>query len=249
KYTRKATIFFQILAMAILGNLIARSLKIRKQFKLHTASPKTYQQHTLRKLMESAKYTAFGRQYGFPDILDHETDLDKAFQTRVPIHNYNEIFAQWWHRCLKGEENVTWPGRVKYFALSSGTSESSSKHIPVTMDMIRSIKNVGFRQLYSLVDFDLPPKTFSKGVLMLGGTTSLYEKGGYYEGNMSGISARNMPRWMSSFFYKPGQKISSRPQWEDRIKLIVRKAKEWDVGTVCGVPAWVQIVLEEIIRY
>lgn len=235
--------------MAILGNIIARSLKIRKQFKLHTAPPATYQQNTLRRLLETARYTAFGRRYGFSDMLDHETDLYSAFKSRVPIHTYNEIFAQWWHRCLQGEENVTWPGKVRYFALSSGTSESSSKHIPVTMDMIRSIKHVGFRQLYSLVDFDLPAKTFSKGVLMLGGTTSLYEKGGYYEGDMSGISARNMPRWMSSFFYKPGQKISSRPQWEDRIKLIVRKAKEWDVGTVCGVPAWVQIVLEEIIRY
>lgn len=235
--------------MAILGNLIARSLKIRKKFRLQTASPITYQEQTLKRLLETAQYTAFGRRYGFSQILDNETDLYPAFRERVPIHSYNEIFAQWWHRCLEGEENVTWPGKVRYFALSSGTSESSSKHIPVTMDMIRSIKKVGFRQLYSLVDFDLPPKTFSKGVLMLGGTTSLYEKGGYYEGDMSGISAKNMPKWMSSFFYKPGQRISRRPQWEDRIRLIVRKARDWDVGTVCGVPAWVQIVLEEVIAY
>ncbi len=84
---------------------------------------------------------------------------------------------------------------------------------------------------------------------MLGGTTSLYEKGEYYEGDMSGISARNMPRWLSNFFYKPGQKISKRPNWEDRIKLIVENAKNWDVGTICGVPAWVQIVLEQIVQH
>ncbi len=84
---------------------------------------------------------------------------------------------------------------------------------------------------------------------MLGGTTSLFEKGEYYEGDMSGISAKNMPKWVSSLFYKPGQKISKRPNWEDRIKLIVRNARKWDVGTVCGVPAWVQIVMEEVIRY
>ena len=40
-----------------------------------------------------------------------------------------------------------------------------------------------------------------------------------------------------------------RPKWEDRIKLIVRNARNWDVGIVCGVPAWVQIVFEEIIKY
>jgi hypothetical protein len=84
---------------------------------------------------------------------------------------------------------------------------------------------------------------------MLGGTTSLYERGNYYEGDMSGISAKTMPRWMSSFLYKPGQKISKTKEWEARIKLIVKKARDWDVGTVCGVPAWVQIVLERIIAY
>lgn len=159
------------------------------------------------------------------------------------------MHAQWWHRCQEGQENVSWPGKVKYFALSSGTSESASKHIPVTQDMIRSIKKVGFKQLYSMANFRIRPATFGKGVLMLGGTTSLFEKGEYYEGDMSGISAKNMPRWISSLVYKPGQKISKRPHWEDRIKLIVEKASQWDVGIICGVPAWVQIVLERVISH
>ncbi|HTN16982.1 MAG TPA: GH3 auxin-responsive promoter family protein, partial [Chitinophagaceae bacterium] len=65
----------------------------------------------------------------------------------------------------------------------------------------------------------------------------------------SGISAKNMPKWVSNLLYKPGNKISKRENWEDRIKLIVRKAKTWDVGTICGVPAWVQIVLDRIIKF
>ncbi len=235
--------------MALLGNIISRSFEIRKKFKLPVAPPGTYQRHTLRQLLEKGQYTAFGKQYGFDKILDEEMDFVKAFRERVPVHTYNEMHRQWWYRCQEGEENVTWPGKVKYFALSSGTSESASKHIPVTQDMIKSIKKVGFKQLFSMVDFKVPATAFTKGVLMLGGTTSLFEKGDYYEGDMSGISAKNMPRWISNFFYKPGQKISKRPQWEDRIKLIVRKARQWDVATVCGVPAWVQIVLEEVIRY
>ncbi|RYD56191.1 MAG: GH3 auxin-responsive promoter [Sphingobacteriales bacterium] len=235
--------------MALLGNLIVRSLDIRKKFKLPVASPETYQRHTLRQLLERGQYTSFGKHYGLGKILSEEVDFIKAFREKVPVCTYNDIYKDWWHRCLKGEENVCWPGKVKYFALSSGTSESASKHIPVTNDMIKSTKKVGFKQFYSLTEFKLPPVTFQKGVLMLGGTTSLYEKGGYYEGDMSGISAKKMPRWMSNFFYKPGQRISKRPKWEDRIKLIVRKARQWDVGTVCGVPAWVQIVLQEVINY
>jgi hypothetical protein len=235
--------------MAILGNLIARSLKLRKQFKLPVASPQTYQRHTLRHLLERGQYTSFGKHYGFGDILSKEVDFIKVFRERVPVSSYNEMHSQWWYRCQEGEENVTWPGKVKYFALSSGTSESASKHIPVTQDMIRSIKKVGFKQLYSMANFRIKPVTFEKGILMLGGTTSLFEKGDYYEGDMSGISAMNMPRWMSTLLYKPGQKISKRPKWEDRIDLIVRKATQWDVGTVCGVPAWVQIVMERVIKY
>jgi hypothetical protein len=115
--------------------------------------------------------------------------------------------------------------------------------------MIKSIKKVGFKQLYSMANFDIRPVAFEKGILMLGGTTSLFEKGEYYEGDMSGISAKNMPRWMSSLLYKPGQRISKRPKWEDRIKLIVERATQWDVGIICGVPAWVQIVLEKVMKH
>ena len=235
--------------MAILGNLIARSLQLRKQFKLPVASPQTYQRHALRQLLERGQYTSFGKHYGFADILSKEIDFVKAFRERVPVCTYTEMHQNWWYRCQEGEENVTWPGKVKYFALSSGTSEAASKHIPVTQDMIRSIKKVGFKQLYSMANFKIPPVAFEKGILMLGGTTSLFEKGEYYEGDMSGISAKNMPRWMSSLLYKPGQRISKRPKWEDRIKLIVENARNWDVGIVCGVPAWVQIVLERVINY
>ena len=235
--------------MALLGNLISRSLQLRKQFNLPVATPQTYQRHALRQLLERGQYTAFGKHYGFGDILSQEIDFIKAFRERVPVHTYTDMHDKWWHRCQEGEENVTWPGKVKYFALSSGTSESASKHRPVTQDMIKSIKKVGFKQLYSMANFQIPPVAFEKGILMLGGTTSLFEKGEYYEGDMSGISAKNMPRWMSSLLYKPGQRISKRPKWEDRIKLIVEKADQWDVGTICGVPAWVQIVLERVIKH
>lgn len=235
--------------MAILGNLIARSLKLRKKFNLPVATPQQYQRHALRQLLERGQYTAFGKHYGFGEILSKEIDFAKVFRERVPLHTYNDMHSAWWHRCQNGEENVTWPGKVKYFALSSGTSESASKHIPVTQDMIKSIKKVGFKQLYSMANFRIRPVAFEKGILMLGGTTSLFEKGEYYEGDMSGISAKNMPRWMSSLLYKPGQKISKRHKWEERIKLIVERATQWDVGIVCGVPAWVQIVLERVIKH
>lgn len=233
--------------MAIFGNLVSRSLRIRKKFTLKTGTPRQYQVQVLHRLLEKAKHTQFGEHYDFQGILSNPQWVSQ-YRKSIPVHNYNKMHDEWWHKCLEGEGNVSWPEKVKYFALSSGTSESASKHIPVTKDMLRSVKKVGVKQLYSMVNFNIPPKSFEKGILMLGGTTSLYEKGDYYEGDMSGIQAKNIPRWFRRF-YKPGGNISNKPNWEQRIKLIVRKAPSWDVGTVCGVPAWVQIVFEEVIKY
>lgn len=233
--------------MPIFGSLINRALRIRKQFTFPHGTAKTYQVQVLKRLMMKAMFTEFGRRYQFAAKLGKSDWLEK-FREEVPFHNYNTMYGQWWHKCMEGVEDVTWPGKVRYFALSSGTSESASKHVPVTKDMLRSIRKVGIKQLYSMVNFPIPPRSFQKGILMLAGTTNLFNRGSYYEGDMSGISARNIPRWFR-YFYKPESKISYRPNWEQRIKLIVRKAPEWDVATVCGVPAWVQIVFEEIIRY
>ncbi|MBP6625099.1 MAG: GH3 auxin-responsive promoter family protein [Chitinophagaceae bacterium] len=234
--------------MAILGHLIARSLRIRQNFNILTGTPRGYQVQVLSRLLKKSKKTHFGKHYHFSAMLS-EDDLYKSFKQHIPYHNYNQMYNRWWKFCHEGESNICWPGKVKYFALSSGTSESASKHIPVTDDMIKSVKRAGMKQFFSMQNFSLPPEIFGKGILMLGGTTSLFEHGDYYEGDMSGISAKNMPRWLSFLFYKPGQSISKRTRWEDRIKLIVRKAPKWNVGTVCGVPAWVQIVFEEIIKY
>lgn len=234
--------------MALLGQIIKRYLKIQKTFTLKTASHRRYQQVELRRLVSKAKDTQFGAHYNFKKILS-EDDLYAAFIESVPYHNYSSMFADWWHKSHEGHSDVAWPGKVKYFALSSGTSESASKHIPVTQDMIKSTKETGFKQFCSLINFDLPSTVFEKGVLFLGGTTALFEKEDFYEGDMSGISAKNMPKWLSYFFYKPGQKISQKKDWDVRIKLIVRNAKKWDVSMVAGVPAWVQIVLEEVVRY
>ena len=232
--------------MPIFGNLVKRALRIRKKIVLPRGSAKRYQQQVLRRLLTKAMFTEFGEHYHFSEILV-QPDWIEQYRNTVPYYAYNDMFDQWWHKCQEGQPNVCWPGKVKYFALSSGTSESASKHIPVTRDMLRHIRKVGIKQLYSMVNFPIPSRSFEKGILMLSGTTNLFNRGSYYEGDMSGISAKNIPRWFR-YFYKPESNISYSSNWEERIKMIVQSAPNWDVSTVCGVPAWVQILFEEIIQ-
>lgn len=232
----------------VFGALIKQGLRLGTRVRLRAVSPKRQQQKEFRRLVTKARETAFGRHFGFDDILLQEDPIS-AFQKTVPIHNYNTMHDVWWHRCLKEEENVCWPGYVKYFALSSGTSESASKHIPVTNDMIKALKKASIRQILTLGKYDLPAEFFEKGILWLGGSTDLKKQGGYYEGDVSGISARRVPIWFQRY-YKPGKILRKEKDWNQKLEEITRQAKEWDIGIITGVPSWVQLLFEKIMdRY
>jgi len=235
--------------MPILGSIIKRAIELRGKLPADykKADPIKAQATTLKKLLKRAQFTHFGEHYKFGEILK-DADPLKAFQKQVPVHNYNSMFKNWWYRALNGEPYVSWPSKVKYFALSSGTSESSSKHIPVTNDMIRAIKKTSIRQLFSLASYDFPKEFYDKGVLMLGGSTHLQYNGTYYEGDLSGISTNSIPFWFQHF-YKPGKRIAKERDWSTKLEEIVRKAKDWDIGVIIGVPAWHQILLEKIIEH
>jgi hypothetical protein len=208
--------------------------------------PYKLQKKVLKKLIKRAQITHFGEHYGFADLLK-QPDLVKSFKEQVPTFDYNTIFKKWWYRALNGEAYICWPGQVKYFALSSGTSEASSKHIPVTSDMLKSIKKTSIRQLLSLVQYNFPVDFYARGILMLGGSTHLHFNGTFYEGDLSGITTGNIPFWFQHF-YKPGNRISKERDWNTKLDEIVRNAGNWDIGVICGVPAWLQVLMERIIE-
>jgi hypothetical protein len=235
--------------MPILGPLVKRVYELGRlpEIAKPKLDPYTAQKRVLKKLLRKAQFTAFGEYYGFSEMLK-SGDVVNAFQSKVPTFTYNTMFRKWWYRVLNGEGFVTWPGRVKYFALTSGTSEASSKHIPVTMEMIRAIRKVSIRQLVSSLSYQLPDRFYEKGMLMIGGSTHLHFNGTYYEGDLSGISASTIPFWFQHF-YKPGKRISRERDWATKLDEIVKSAVMWDIGVIVGVPAWIQIILERIIAH
>ena len=233
--------------MAILGSILKQAIDFRKSMSGRRKNADRMQMRTLRKLLSRAEYTAFGEQYNFSKILN-EKDFVKSFQTAVPTHDYNKIFRRWWYRTLNGESFICWPDKVKYFALSSGTADASSKQIPVTKDMIRAIRKASVRQILAQSHYNLPKEHFERGILMLGGSTHLNFNGTYFEGDLSGITTSNIPFWFQHF-YKPGRRISRERDWNAKLDEIVQNAKSWDLSTICGVPAWVTILFERIIAH
>jgi len=232
--------------MAILGSILKRTFELRERIpQIRKVNGYRQQTKVLKKLLTKAELTAFGSQYNFSKIIN-EPDVVSAFQNSVPTHDYNSIFKKWWYRALNGEAYVCWPGRIKYFALSSGTSDASSKYIPVTSDMLRAIKKTSVRQLGIQTRYDFPKEHFQRGALMLGGSTHLNYNGTYFEGDLSGITAKSLPFYFQHF-YKPGKRISKERDWETKLEEITKNAKSWDIAIVAGVPAWVQILFERII--
>ena len=241
--------------MALLGSLLKKGIRfgnlVTKRSKGVSASK--LQRKTFARLMAKARHTQFGEAFDFNDLLttalfnDSKTYYLK-FKERVPVYDYNKIYKEWWHKTQEGEENVCWPGKVTFFALSSGTSEAASKYIPVTKAMSKSIQKASIRQILSLGEYkDLPDDLYTKGFLMLGGSTNLTEKTGYKEGDLSGITASQIPFWFRPY-YKPGQKIAAERDWGLKLEEITKSAKDWDIGFIVGVPAWIQLLIERVIE-
>jgi hypothetical protein len=205
--------------MAILGTLLKKGIRLRDSLVQEYSSPLDLQKQELKKLMIKAKDTEFAKKYHFDLILKEfkqgEDEFYKAFCAQVPIYNYDLIYNEWWYRLREGEKNITWPGSIRHFALTSGTSGAASKYIPITKDMVKAIRKTGVRQILSLSKYDLPDKLFTKGILMLGGSTDLEFNGTYFSGDLSGITTGRLPIWFQRF-YKPGKKISKNKNWGDK---------------------------------
>ncbi|MES2893609.1 MAG: GH3 auxin-responsive promoter family protein [Bacteroidota bacterium] len=231
--------------MALLGGVIKKAIDLNGLVS-REPNPVTAQRTVLKQLLKKARLTAFGMHYNFTGILASEDPI-RAFQERVPVFDYDAMYDAWWQFLLKGHQNVSWPGGQDYFALSSGTT-SNKKYIPVTEDMIAAIKKSGLQQVLSLKNFDLPTDFFEKQILMLGSSTSLLKEIDHLEGEISGISAANIPGWFSTF-YKPGAEIAAIENWDEKVKRIAEEAAGWDIGSISGIPSWVELMLKEIIAY
>ena len=231
--------------MAFISELIKKAIDVYG-FITSEPDPAKAQRDVLQSLLTKARLTAFGKQHDFTRILSND-DIVQAFQQGVPVHDYDKLYNDWWHYLLEGHQNVTWPGGQSYFALSSGTT-STSKAIPVTDDMLDSIRQSGIQQVMSLKNFDLPAEFFTKQIMMLGSSVSLIEKDDHQEGEISGISAANIPAWFRGY-YKPGIEIASITDWDERVRRIAEEAPNWDIGSLSGIPSWIELMLKEVIAH
>ena len=126
------------------------------------------QELQLRRLVKRARETRFGRDHGFDRI-----DSVSAFQRAVPIRTYEALWDEYLRASYPVFDTLTWPGRIPYIALSSGTTQGPTKYIPVSWDMVRSNRRAASGSLAWHVTSRPGSKLFEGRICVLGGSTDL----------------------------------------------------------------------------
>ncbi len=225
-------------------------LLINKSFpKIKTAEHTAIKQQTavLQQLLKKAKNTEIGKIHQFEKIL-FATDLHGQFQKQVPIYDYELFYQQWIKKSINGRNNIFWPDKINFYALSSGTTSSSSKLLPISNDMLQSFFRQSRHQLTSLKKMGFQKSFYTTSCLTLGGSTDLIKEQNLYFGDLSGILQKNTP-YIYRPFKKPGGRISALKDWNEKLAEIIKKAPKWNIGTIAGIPNWIVFVLDGIIKH
>jgi len=236
--------------MRLVGTVIKETSKLGAKYSSIAKSSAilvNHQTKQLEYLLKKAQKTALGKTFDFKKVLN-SGNLEACFRESVPLYTYETFYEEWLTKVLNDDSDIIWPGKIPYFALSSGTTKSASKRIPVSKDMVKQFHKTALQQLSTVHQFNFPTRFYSSNVLTIGGSTSLIPVKDHFEGDLSGILQRTKPLFLRSFS-KPGARTSKISDWEEKMDAIVKKAPFWDVGVIAGVPSWVTMLLQKIISH
>jgi len=212
------------------------------QMELFMKYPIEVQNELLHDLLKTAATTEIGIENEFQSIKSYT-----LFKERVPISSYESI-ASTVERCRRGEQNIFWPTPIKWFAKSSGTTAAKSKFIPVSTEALEDCHYKAGKDMLSLYFNNNEESQLLTGKsLRLGGSNELYTENNSYFGDLSSIIIQNLPFW-AELSSTPSNKTSLLPEWETKMKAIVAESINEKVTSLTGVPSWMLILLQEVLK-
>jgi hypothetical protein len=212
-----------------------------RQRTLARLSPRQAQEHQLLQLVHRARDTQFGRAHGFAAIRSVA-----EFQHRVPLRRYEDFWTEYWKSSFPRLDNLSWPGRIPFYAVTSGTTTGVTKYIPCSRAMTRS----NDRATADLLVHHLANKPDSRILaghsFMLGGSTAMQELApGVRAGDLSGIAAATMPWWARLRYLTPPE-IEAMTGWDARIDALARLSLQADVRAFSGTPNWMLLFVDRL---
>lgn len=231
------------MAIPFVNSIISWFLKKRKhQMELFIKYPVDVQEELLMRLVQFAKSTEFGENHDFISIHNYND-----FVQKVPIQQY-ESFEPLIERCRKGEQNLFWPTKIKWFAKSSGTTNAKSKFIPVSDEAIEYCHfKAGKDMLCLYINNNEDAELFNGKGLRLGGSSAIYEDNDTYFGDLSAIMIENMPFW-ADFSSAPKQETALMSEWETKMEAIINETIHENITSLVGVPSWMLVLLNRVLE-
>ena len=227
----------------IVNSLASWFLKKRfHQIELFLKYPIDVQNELLEHLLHTAKNTEIGKQYDFVSISTY-----REFAERVPVTSYEDNHLQI-ERARRGESNIFWPTPIKWFAKSSGTTNSKSKFIPVSSDSLEHCHYAASKDLLCMYLNNNPDANLFLGKsLRLGGSKELYKENATVYGDLSAILIDNMPFW-AEYSSTPNNEVSLMADWELKMQAIVDQTIQENVTSLAGVPSWMLVLLNNVLE-
>jgi hypothetical protein len=224
------------------GGAVVAAARLRGSIlQARARTPRTAQERVLRALVTRARATSFGRAHDFVHV--HSA---RDFCDRVPLRRYADL-APWLDRALVGEPDVIWPGRIPYFAWSSGTT-GGIKYLPISHDAVAQQRRGGFEPIATYLRATGDRSLFAGPSILLGGTTALERRDhGIRVGTNTGIMALNMP-WFVRHQQRPTPRVAVLTSWDEKISAIARASVHEDVRMVAGCPSWFPAFFDRVLQ-
>lgn len=201
------------------------------------------QNKVLRRLTTDARDTEWGRNHAYAGIKEYS-----EFANRVGLNTYEELKA-FIQRMREGESDVLWPGKVCWYAKSSGTTNDKSKFIPVSREGLKDIHYRGGTDcVASYLRINPKSRMFSgKGLILGGSHAPNLNTPGSLVGDLSAILIENIPS-LGEYIRVPKKKIALLSDFEQKREKIARIAMKKDVTNISGVPSWMLSVLDRMLE-
>lgn len=215
----------------------------QRELERHVHEAEQLQHNSLRHLLESGKNT----EYGIKHLLNATYDYD-TFARNVPINTYEELKGDI-DRMRRGESNVLWPGKVTWYAKSSGTTNDKSKFIPITNEGLRNIHYKGGFDAVALYLRNHPhSRLFDGKSLILGGSHSPnYNLPDSLVGDLSAILIENINP-LANMVRVPCKATALLSDFELKRDRIAQETMGKNVTNISGVPSWMLSVLVRVLE-
>lgn len=227
----------------MLNSVITWLMKKRRyQRELFLRYPIEVQKDVLGGLLQTAEKTEFGKKYDFHSIRGADD-----FRQRIPLQDYDSL-KPFIDRHRKGENNVIWPTPIKWFAKSSGTTNTRSKFIPVSNEALEECHFKGGKDMLGMYCQNHPDtKMFSGKGLSIGGSHQVdNDQPNVFHGDLSAVLLQNLPLW-TELFRTPKLEVALMDNWEAKMAEMIRITKDQNITNIQGVPSWTLVLLQKML--